>query len=93
VSDSPELPVFETKVAPTRLDIARGEVIQARVSHAYSGDGLLPAEARNLARSLDEAADRAEKLNAAVMPHLDAAREAAQALRKTQYCAPGSSFL
>lgn len=81
MNNQPDLPVFNTPVIPPRLDIKSGEVISARVGHAYSGEAVTPDDARSIARSLLEAADRADQLNAAVLPHLDAALAAAEELR------------
>jgi hypothetical protein len=62
-----------------RID-ARGSVEPARILGVGDLGELSSGEARELAEALKGAADKVERLNAAMMPHLDAALEAGKAV-------------
>lgn len=72
--------MFKVPVIPPSYDHVNGPR-GATISHAYSGAAISPSEARDLARGLLDAADRAERLNSEVLPHLEAASAAVQRLR------------
>jgi hypothetical protein len=61
---------FNVPVIPPKPDGAGG-IQTSRISHAYTGEAITPAEARDLANGLLKAADSAERLDAAALPHLD----------------------
>jgi hypothetical protein len=62
-----------------RID-ARGDVEPAKILGAESQGELTAAEAREMSEALSAAADRADQLDAAMIPHLEAALEAGKAV-------------
>lgn len=71
---------LDTRVVPPSYDHLNGAQ-GSTISHSYSGPAISPSVAREFASDLLDAADRAERLDAVVLPHLKAAHEAVQALR------------
>lgn len=71
---------LDTRVIPPSYDHLNGAQ-GSTISHAYSGPAISPDTARRFASDLLSAADRAERLDAAVLPHLEAAHQAVQSLR------------
>jgi len=67
-------------VIPPSYDHVNGPR-EATISHAYSGPAVTQSEARATASGLLDAAERAEKLNAAVLLLLDQVHEVVQSLR------------
>jgi hypothetical protein len=62
---------FKVPVIPPKPDGAGG-IQTSRIAHAYSGEAITPAEARDLANGLLRAAESAEQLDKLALPHLDA---------------------